>query len=212
MPKKPMEGALEPRKDPRLSLDFFVQARNGKKRNYVFDFHKSRTCAHSRLTALSIGGNWYRCEECNYAFDIVAAYQQPLHNLILGGVLNALSFSKEFGAFALQEVLRTPIGQYDKSNHKPALPEGMSFTDAVMALEGVDIHAEDGGKAQLQQVLERFWVSEKERERRAKELGAGDGASRGQLPGGDKDSGGGEVPALSEGAGQAVPQGDSGRP
>jgi hypothetical protein len=145
---------------PGRTLDYFIKARNGNKRDYIQDYKKSKTCPHNTLTALAIGGTWYRCRDCNYAFDIVAAYQQPLHNLVIGGFLNALSFAKEFGGDALGEVLRRPIGQSDGTGHKPVLPEGMSFTDAISLLESVDVNAEDGGVEALKALLEEVWVGD----------------------------------------------------
>jgi hypothetical protein len=159
-----------PQYRPETTRDFYIEARNGHKRDYVYDVHRANRCPHPRMVALSIGGNWYRCEDCNYAFDIVAAYAQPLHNLVIGGLLNALHFAKEHGTNALQEVLRTPIGQYDGTPQKPVLPEGMDFEDTVAALEAVNVNAEDGGHAQLSALVDTLWVSDKSRAKRIKEL------------------------------------------
>ena len=158
-----MENGIE-EQDSTKNLDIFIEARDGKKRNYIYDFGKALKCDHPSLKALSIGGTWYRCEKCNYALCIVSAYAQPLHSVVIGGILNALHFAKEFGGASLQEVLRRPIGQYDGTLQKPALPEGMDFSDAVAALEGIDVNAEDGGAAQLQTMLDEVWVAPKQRE------------------------------------------------
>lgn len=145
------------------SLGFYVRARNGRKRNYIFSYKKAKRCPHNRLTALAIGGSWYRCFDCNYAFNIVASNMQPLHNLLLGSFFNAMHFAKEFGIASTFEVLRRPIGQYDGMAHKPLLPEGKTLLDAFMLLEKVDVTAEDGGKSQLEALLEEEWVGPEER-------------------------------------------------
>jgi len=168
--------------EPEKSLDYYLKARNGRKRDYVFDYGKSRKCPHRTLTALSIGGNWYRCADCNYAFDIVAAYQQPLHSLAIGSIMNALHFAKEFGSSSLQEVLRTPIGQYDGMSQKSALPEGMDFSQAAAALDTVNVNSLDGGDAELKELLESFWVSDESRAKRHKEIEGMDPSRRPELP------------------------------
>lgn len=153
-----MSDELVPKEeaDPK-TLRYFIERRNGKKRNYIFDYSESRKCPHPELTATAVGGTWYRCKQCNYVFDIVAAYQQPIHHLVTGAMLTALHFAKEFGADALGEVLRRPMGQYDGSPHKPVLPEGMTFLDVLGVLEGIDVNSEDGGKAQLKALLADVW-------------------------------------------------------
>lgn len=139
------------------SLDFYVEKRNGKKRNYIFDYGKSRSCSHGTLKEIAKGGNWYRCLDCNYAFFIESATQWPLHFLPIMGAFQLMGFAKEFGMDSLQEVLRRPIGQTDGTAHKPVLPEGMSFMDALAALEDVDVNAEDGGAAQLKALMASLW-------------------------------------------------------
>lgn len=146
------------------TLDYFVKARKGNKRNYVFDYGKSRTCDHPELRAVARGGVVYRCLKCNYAFHILGGYQQPLHNEVIQAAFNLLVFSREFGSDSLGEVLRRPIGQHDKSPHKPVLPEGMSFTDVLELLDTVDVTAEDGGVSQMYQLLDEVWVGPKERQ------------------------------------------------
>jgi hypothetical protein len=88
----------------------------------------------------------------------MTAYQQPLHNVVLEGLMNAMHFSKEFGVQALQEVARRPIGQYDASQHKPVLPEGMDFIDVLNDLEEVDVNTADGGKRQLRGLQTAKWL------------------------------------------------------
>ncbi len=143
--------------------DFFTKARGANKRNYIYDYGEAKTCPHNELTALATGGTWYRCKQCNYALDIVAANMQPLHSLVQGSLLNALHFAKEFGASSLFEVARTPIGQYDGAPHKPVLPEGVSMIEALALLDQVDVTAEDGGKAELKQLLEEVWSDPKQK-------------------------------------------------
>jgi hypothetical protein len=148
---------------PEQTLDYFVKARNGNKRNYIFDYKKSKTCTHPELTEMILGTGWYRCKVCNYAFCIVGAIQQPLHNVIQSSFQLMLHSAKEFGANSIGEILRTPRGQSDGTPHKPALPEGMSIVDAMNALEEIDVNVEDGGKAQLHEMLELLWVGPKQR-------------------------------------------------
>lgn len=189
--------------DPRrqkLSLDYYVKARSGNKRNYIFNVSKALKCSHPELTALSIGEGWYRCRECNFAYYIVAGKAVPLHLLAVGSAYNLLHFAKEFGGNALQEVLRQPHGQFDSTPHKAVLPEGMTFSEAIFALEGIDVNAPDHGKAQLAGLLDSTWVSDRERERKRRELtgqavpgGIDIGPSREELAAGSN------PPALGEG-------------
>ena len=143
--------------EPSNTLQYYLQARNGKKRNYIYNYSKSRTCDHPSMKVVARGGIVYRCEECNYSFHITSAYQQPLHNEVLQAAFTMLGFAKEFGGDSLGEVLRRPIGQADGSPHKPVLPEGMSFTDVLAALEEIDVNSADGGAAQLSGMLESLW-------------------------------------------------------
>jgi hypothetical protein len=147
------------RQDP-STLQYYVKARNGKKRDYIFHYGDSRTCDHPEMVALARGGNVYRCRRCNYAFHINGAYQQPLHNELILAAFVIMNFGKEFGMDSVGEVLRTPIGQHDGSQHKPVLPEGMSFTDVMSALEDVDVTGPDGGKAALQVLLGDIWEAQ----------------------------------------------------
>ena len=148
---------------PENTRGYYIERRNTKKRNYIFDYGKSRTCDHPRLQVIARGGIVYRCLDCNYAFHIVGGYQQPLHNEVIQAAFNLLVFSKEFGSDALGEVLRRPIGQHDGSPHKPVLPEGMSFMDVLKLLEGVDVNTEDRGASQVYKLLDEVWVGPKER-------------------------------------------------
>lgn len=139
------------------TLQYWVDARNGNKRNYIFDYSESSKCNHPKLLEMVQGANWYRCEDCNYAFFIMTAYQQPLHSVVLEGLQNALHFSKEFGMAALQEVARRPTGQYDHSEHKPLLPEGMDFVETLKVLEAINVNSPDQGERQLRSVQNGTW-------------------------------------------------------
>jgi len=142
------------------TLRFYVERRNGRKRDYIFDYGKSRKCDHASLKALARGGNVYRCLDCNYAFHINGAYQQPLHNEVILSAFTVFNFAKEFGMDSVGEVLRRPIGQSDGSPHKPVLPEGMSFMDVLEALEGVDVTTPDGGDEELKELIRYLWEGE----------------------------------------------------
>ena len=154
---------------PEQTLEYFIKNRNGNKRNYIFDYGKSRRCDHPNLRVIARGGIVYRCLDCNYAFHIPGAYQQPLHNEVIQSAFNMLVFSKEFGSDALGEVLRRPIGQSDGSEQKPVLPEGMSFTDVMRLLDDIDVNALDGGMATLYKMLDEVWVNSEQRQLQAEE-------------------------------------------
>jgi hypothetical protein len=139
------------------TLQYYIERRNGRKRDYIFDYSKSRTCDHPSMKALARGGNVYRCLECNYAFHINGAYQQPLHNEAILAAFTLFNFAKEFGRDSLAEVLRRPIGQSDGSMHKPVLPEGKSFMDVLEALEGVNVTSPDGGYLDLKNLIGDLW-------------------------------------------------------
>jgi hypothetical protein len=155
---------------PKKTLDHYIKARNGKKRDYIFDFKKAKTCSHPNLVEMAIGGSFYRCTQCNYAMAIVTGYMQPIHQLVKQSILNLFHFGKEFGGASLQEVLRTPSGQTDGTAHKPALPEGLDFAEALALLEGVDVNTEDMGRAQMAALVDENWVRPKERALRNREL------------------------------------------
>jgi hypothetical protein len=154
---------------PEQTLEYFIERRRGNKRNYIFDYGKSRRCDHQNLRVVARGGIVYRCLDCNYAFHIPGAYQQPLHNEVIMAAFTILVFSKEFGSESLGEVLRRPIGQHDSSEQKPVLPEGMSFVDVLALLDGIDVNQEDGGVGQLYKLLEEVWVNPEQRKLREKE-------------------------------------------
>jgi hypothetical protein len=168
--------------DPSNTLAYYVKARNGKKRNYIYDYAKSRLCDHPRLSILARGGIIYRCEECNYTFHITGAYQQPWHNEVIQAGFTWLGFAKQHGMNALVEVLRRPSGQSDGSPHKPVLPEGKSFIDCLQILEDVDVNVPDGGALQLAELVDRVWVSEESRARRQAEIDGMDPSRRPKLP------------------------------
>jgi hypothetical protein len=167
MAKEPKGKALargREKSPPGQSLDFYIKARNGRKRNYIFDYSKAKNCSHPQLVEMAIGGTWYRCTQCNYALCITSAYMQPVHNVAIGSLFNLMHFSKEFGMNSLNEVVRRPIGQLDGTLHKPVIPEGMSLNDALAALEEINVNDTDGGKEALRTLLAEVWVGPKEKE------------------------------------------------
>jgi len=170
-----MSGTDEPTQEiiarivPEQTLEYFIERRDGNKRNYIFDYGKSRRCDHPNLRVIARGGIVYRCLDCNYAFHIPGAYQQPLHNEVIQSAFNMLVFSKEFGSDALGEVLRRPIGQSDGSEQKPVLPEGMSFTDVMRLLDDIDVNTLDGGMATLYKMLDEVWVNSEQRQLQTEE-------------------------------------------
>ena len=166
-----LNGPLPPEA---LTLEFYTKARNGNKRDYVYDYGKARKCDHPNLVATSLGGNTYRCTECNYFYTIVTAYVEPMHLATVKAAYQLLHFAKEFGVHALQEVLRQPHGQSDGTPHKGVIPDGMTLSDAVMALESINMHTPDRGAAELRQLVERTWPSERELQRRIKALRGSD--------------------------------------
>jgi hypothetical protein len=179
-----MSKKIAKQQDATNTLEFYLESRNAKKRTYIYDYGKSRKCDHPSLKVVARGGIVYRCLECNYAFHITGSYQQPLHHEVIQGAFTMLTFAKEFGMDSLGEVLRRPIGQSDKSPHKPVLPEGMSFADVLYALEEVDVeNTEDGGAKQLSALFDQLWVSDEERAKRRKALEGVDPHRRTQVPG-----------------------------
>ena len=150
---------------PENALQYFIERRGNKKRAYVYDYKEAKACDHPEIRALARGGIVYRCLKCNYVFHITGVYAQPLHNEVIMAAFTLLVFSKEHGSGALGEVLRRPIGQHDKSPHKPVLPEGYSFTDVLALLDGIDVTTEDDGAAQLYKALDEVWVSPETRQR-----------------------------------------------
>jgi hypothetical protein len=170
--------AYEPSEEEK-SLDFYVKARGGQKRDYIYSVGKALSCPHSRLMEIVVGSGDYRCIECNYVFTIVTAKIKPLHHTVIQGVQAAIHFAKEHGSDALQEVLRRPLGQYEGKAQRSVLPEGMSFEEAVLAQDVIDVNASDGGAAQLKELRDAIFVSPKSRERRMNEL---DGMDDHRLP------------------------------
>lgn len=144
---------------PDHTLDFYVEARNGKKRNYIYDYGKSIKCDHPQLKVLAKGDIEYVCTTCEYVFVFPGAYQRPRHHSVVSSMFKIMNFVKEFGNDSFQEVLRRPLGQGDGSPQKPVLPEGMSFMDVVAQLEGVDTTSEDGGAEELQALVTSMWES-----------------------------------------------------
>lgn len=159
--------------DP-LTHDFYAEAQNGKKRDYIFSVHQMRKCSHRRMVLTMMGGSNYRCLDCNWTFDVVTANAQPMHHLTVKAMYQLLHFAKEFGVAALQEVLRQPHGQDDGSPHKGVIPDGMTITDALRALDSIDVTQPDGGAEQLQAIVDTVWPNEREFERRIKALEGSD--------------------------------------
>jgi hypothetical protein len=197
---------------PEHTLEFYKTERsaNGNKRNYIADYGKSRSCEHTNLRVTARGGISYRCLDCNYVFTFPGAHQEPMHHRVILGLLEAFHFSKEFGMDALGEVLRTPIGQSDGTAHKPVLPEGMSFVDALKALEEVDATTPDHGAQQLYEMVDEVWVDAQSRARRLKELGGMDAHRRPELNEGIQDNYDPDMPSLPEAGFESLPSGNSG--
>jgi hypothetical protein len=173
------------------SLQYALEARGPNKRNYVFDYGKSRNCPHDNLRSVIHGTPLYRCQDCNYVFSIVAAYQQPLHHIFTQSLMIAQSVAKEFGYNAAMEMAHRDVGQMDGTAQKPALPDGMTLEDTMLLFDSIDVTTEDGGNEQLTELYKQMWElpSEERKARvdaiRAKqyqERKAIEEAQRGQLP------------------------------
>ncbi len=212
--EKALDGVLP----QTLTYRYYVKARNGKKRDFIYDFAKARKCPHPNLVATAMGGNTYRCTECNYFYTIVTAYAEPMHLATVKAAYQLLHFSKEFGVEALQEVLRQPHGQSDGTPQKGVLPEGMNFADVLAALESVNVNTPDRGAAELRTLVESTWPSEVEMKRRIEALRGSDAPGKreyadkleGMLEARNALTGShGEVPSLPEAAEPNLPQGDS---
>lgn len=182
------------------TLEFYRTKRraSGKKRNYIFDYGTSRTCDHANLRAIAKGGIVYRCMDCNWTFHIPGAYAQPIHNELIMAMFTIFNFSKEFGMDAVNEVLRTPIGQSDGTAHKPVLPEGMSAFDVMTLLEEVDVNTEDGGAKQLYKLIDEVFVDANSRARRLRELEGIDPHRRPEFPKEIADAYDPDMPSLQE--------------
>jgi hypothetical protein len=142
--------------DEEKTLTYWVEE-NGNKRSYIYDYAKARACSHPHLIEMVQGMNWYRCEQCNFCHFIMTAYTQPLHNVVLAGLQTALYFSKEHGVAALQQVARQETGQYDGREHKPVIPEGLTFGETLGVLEAIDVTTPDHGEQQLRSVQNAVW-------------------------------------------------------
>lgn len=169
--------------ETRLTYAYTVKARNGKKRDYIYDFSKARKCPHRHLVATAVGGNTYRCPDCNYFYTIVTAYAEPMHLAVVKAAYQLLHFGKEFGAPALEEVLRQPHGQHEDGPQMGVLPDGMTLVDAVLALEQVNVHSPDRGDAEMRALVEAIWPSTVEIKRRIKALRGSDNPEKQQLAG-----------------------------
>jgi hypothetical protein len=148
---------------PEHTLDYHVERRKGNKRNYIFRYKNAQKCDHPTMKLVARGGNVYVCPDCKYTFQWPGAIVYPQHFNVIMGAFTIMNFAKEYGVDSLQEVLRRPIGQTDGTPHKPVLPEGMSFYDAITALEEIDTTTEDGGKEQLAAMMEALWIGPAER-------------------------------------------------
>lgn len=142
---------------PEHTLDFHVKARGKNKRPYIFRYKKARVCDHPTMNIVARGGNIYRCPDCNYTFQWPGAIVYPLHFNVIMAAFTIFNAAKEFGQNAVEEMLRTPIGQTDGTEHKPVLPEGLSFYDVLQELEGIDVTTPDGGKGQLAALMTGVW-------------------------------------------------------
>ena len=120
--------------------DFESRPKNDKKRPYIFSYGKARRCTHPMLKEVAIGAGLYRCLRCNYAFWIQSATMWPLHFIPIMAAFEIMEFVREFGIEALEKVYRTPIGQYDGTDHKAPLPPGKTFVDVLREMEGVDAY------------------------------------------------------------------------
>lgn len=156
------------------TYDFFVKARNGRKRDFIFSYGKARTCPHRNLVTTAVGGNTYRCTECNYFYTIVAAYVEPMHLATVKAAYQLLHYAKEFGLPALQETLRQPHGQSDGTPHKGVIPDGMNMGDVLAAMDGINVLGPDRGAAELKALVESVWPSEAEFQRRIEALHGSD--------------------------------------
>ncbi len=167
-----MENYTTPEEEqPEHSLEYALKARGHNKRNYVFDYGYSSTCDHDTLKSLIKGMQRYRCLDCNYVFNIVAATQQPMHHVFVESIMNTQYFVKEFGLAAALEVAHRDLGQIDGTPQKPALPDGMTIEDTWELFDKVDVTAEDGGREELRELYEQMWeLPSEERKARIAEL------------------------------------------
>ena len=167
-----MEKQLTPSEQhPEHTLEYALEARGTNKRNYVFNYGKSKNCNHDTLKSYIKGYQRYRCADCHYVFNIVAATQQPMHHLFVESIMNTQAFVKEFGLAAALEVAHRDLGQLDGTPQKPALPDGMTIEDTWELFDKVDVTAEDEGKEELRKLYEQMWeLPSEERKARIAEL------------------------------------------
>jgi hypothetical protein len=174
---------------PEHTLDFYIERRNGKKRNYIFRYKKAQSCDHPRMDIIARGSNFYRCQECNYTFQWPGAIVYPQHFNVIMAAFQLMNFAKEYGNDSLQEVLRRPIGQTDGTPHKPVLPEGKSFIETMELLEQINTDQGDD-TGELKALLDAFWVSPQSDKRYLKEHdsveslqeGEHDNSNSGEMP------------------------------
>jgi hypothetical protein len=152
------------------SLEYALKARGTNKRNYVFDYGESAKCNHGSLKSLVKGTQLYRCDDCNYVFSFVAAWQQPMHHAFVQGLMISQAFAKEFGYEAALEVAHRDLGQIDGTSQKPALPDGMTLEDTWKLFDKVNVTSEDEGKNELKELYEQMWELPSE-ERKARIAG-----------------------------------------
>ena len=167
-----MEKQLTPSEQhPEHTLEYALEARGANKRPYVFDYVKSKNCNHDTLKSYIKGYQRYRCADCHYVFNIVAATQQPMHHLFVESIMNTQAFVKEFGLAAALEVAHRDLGQLDGTPQKPALPDGMTIEDTWELFDKVDVTAEDEGKEELRKLYEQMWeLPSEQRKARIAEL------------------------------------------
>jgi hypothetical protein len=161
------ETGMAPQREPK---PLEIKAASEKKRNYIFDFSKALRCPHRTMRLMVVGGNTYRCEDCNYAFEIPGANLRPLHSVVQGAFLQIQHFAKEFGSAAVSEVARLPIGQHEMPYQMPAIPPGMTLAEALKLMDEVDVTELDHGRAQLDKVLLAHYVPPDVKARRLAEL------------------------------------------
>lgn len=126
-------------------LNFKAKTRTSKK-PYIFDFHAARLCTHPVLREVVQGSHKYRCGMCNYDFWLPSATMWPAHWGPIMAALEMIKFVRDFGLEALEQVYKTPIGQYDGSEHKPVLPEGKSLLEVLQEMDDIDIRELAGGE------------------------------------------------------------------
>ena len=155
--KKIFDGKSPEEEHPEHSLEYALKARGTNKRNYIFDYKKSSTCNHGSLRSLIVGSQLYRCEDCNYVFSFVAAWQQPMHHAMMQGLEISQSFVKEFGIDAALEVVHRDLGQIDGTPQKPVIPDGMTLEDTWRVFDQINVLTEDKGAGELRELYDEVW-------------------------------------------------------